>query len=80
LEEREKLAKLDALDDDVSKPKPADDVEAGGDEGEDEELLPQVNEKAEPPKSSFTSAVIWMVINTLATIGIVRFHPDVGNA
>lgn len=40
-------------------------------EGEDEELLPQQPEKAEPPKGSMSSSIVWMVVNTLATIGIV---------
>jgi len=72
LEEREKLAKLDALDDDGAKLTPPEDLEVG-EEREDEELLPQVDEKPAPPKSTFRSSAIWMVINTLATIGIVRF-------
>jgi solute carrier family 35 protein E3 len=40
-------------------------------EREDEELLPQPQEKAEPPKSGMASSIVWMVVNTLATIGIV---------
>lgn len=40
-------------------------------EGEDEELLPQVQEKPEPAKGSMASSIVWMVVNTLATIGIV---------
>lgn len=40
-------------------------------EGEDEELLPQQQEKPEPPKGSMASSIVWMVVNTLATIGIV---------
>lgn len=39
---------------------------------EDEELLPQQLEKEDPPKSSLASSVTWMVVNTFATIGIVR--------
>ncbi|KAJ4405813.1 hypothetical protein N0V82_010243 [Gnomoniopsis sp. IMI 355080] len=38
---------------------------------EDEELLPQETEKSEPPKPSATSGVIWIGVNTLATVGIV---------
>ena len=39
---------------------------------EDEGLLPQqLVAKEEPPKSSVASSVVWMVVNTLATIGIV---------
>lgn len=44
------------------------DEEAGH---EVEELLPQQPEKPEPPKSSATSGVIWIAVNTLATVGIV---------
>lgn len=40
-------------------------------EREDEELLPQTEEKAEQPKGSMASSIVWMVVNTLATIGIV---------
>lgn len=42
------------------------------DHREDEELLPQESEKQpEPPKASATSGVIWIGVNTLATVGIV---------
>lgn len=42
------------------------------DHREDEELLPQETEKQpEPPKASATSGVIWIGVNTLATVGIV---------
>ncbi len=49
-----------------------------GDE-ERAELIPAamhvVQEKAtEPERATVRSAVIWMVVNTLATIGIVSFH------
>lgn len=40
---------------------------------EDEEMLPQQPEKPEPPKSSATSGIIWIAVNTLATVGIVSF-------
>ncbi|KAK7735312.1 hypothetical protein SLS53_007543 [Cytospora paraplurivora] len=40
-------------------------------EREDDELLPPQLVKEEPPKSSLRSSVIWMVVNTFATIGIV---------
>ncbi|KUI60357.1 Solute carrier family 35 member E3 [Cytospora mali] len=39
-------------------------------EGEDVELLPQLV-KEDPPKSSLASSIVWMVVNTFATIGIV---------
>ncbi|ROW12649.1 hypothetical protein VMCG_00804 [Cytospora schulzeri] len=38
---------------------------------EDEELLPQQLVNEDPPKSSLASSIIWMVVNTFATIGIV---------
>lgn len=46
------------------------------DDSEHDGLLPKERggEKEPGPKSSFTSAFIWMVVNTLATIGIVRDH------
>ena len=52
------------------------DVELGK-EGEEEQdgLLRADDKPAEPPKDSFRAAVTWMVINTLATIGIVSLHP-----
>lgn len=45
----------------------------GENDREDEELLPPPSEKkpAEPAKSSATSGVVWIVVNTLATVGIV---------
>jgi solute carrier family 35 protein E3 len=44
-----------------------------GDDVERAELLPQEGEKpAAAPDNSTRTAVIWMVVNTLATIGIVR--------
>lgn len=42
------------------------------DEREDTAFLPQQTEKPEPPKSNFLASLAWMVVNTLATIGIVR--------
>lgn len=42
-------------------------------EEEQDALLPVEDSKpAEPAKSGFATAVTWMVVNTLATIGIVR--------
>lgn len=39
---------------------------------EDEELLPQeMEKKPEPPKASAASGMVWIVVNTLATVGIV---------
>lgn len=45
-----------------------------GDDVERAELLPEDHEKAPPakqPDTSMRSSIIWMVVNTLATIGIV---------
>jgi solute carrier family 35 protein E3 len=45
-----------------------------GDDVERAELLPEEHEKPPPakqPETSMRSSVIWMVVNTLATIGIV---------
>lgn len=36
-------------------------------------LAPPPEEKTKAPESSVKSAIIWMVVNTLATIGIVSF-------
>lgn len=48
----------------------------GENDGEDTEMLPQVPEKRpEPPKSSTASGLVWIVINTLATVGIVSCLP-----
>lgn len=69
-DENERLAKLDHTEDGM-KSKTPEEMEMG-DESEDKTLLPQETEKPQPPKNSFLSALIWMVINTLATIGIVR--------
>ncbi len=48
-----------------------------GNDIERQELLQDDNEPAakapEPEKGSVKAAVIWMVVNTLATIGIVRY-------
>lgn len=65
--ENEKLARLDQSEDGLEK---QGDLEIG-DEREDDGLLPQETEKPEPPKSTFKSSFIWMIVNTLATIGIV---------
>lgn len=49
-----------------------DDLEAGTD-AERLEMIPKVNEKTPETKASeYRKAVIWMIVNTLATIGIVR--------
>lgn len=67
------LTKLDPMEDSVQNLKSHDDEELGTEE--DEKLLPKANEKEEPQKSSMTSAIIWMTVNTLATIGIVSIPP-----
>ena len=73
-DENEKLAKLDQTDEGISALKDREpDGGADGEDPEDARLLPQENEKpAQPPKNSFLASLAWMVINTLATIGIVR--------
>lgn len=49
----------------------AEDMEAGS-EIERQELLPMVEEKtAQAAASEYRQAIIWMIVNTLATIGIV---------
>lgn len=80
LEESEKLARLDPSGtdrDDLEKLRTPEELEIGDEADEDESLLrreaeaQQQEQPAAPPPSSFRSALIWMVINTLATIGIV---------
>ncbi|MBE3050283.1 hypothetical protein IMZ48_48860 [Candidatus Bathyarchaeota archaeon] len=69
VEDREKLAvEMDELAGGGSSRESAD-LDFGKEE-EQHALLP--DDGPEPPKSSFRTAVIWMVVNTLATIGIVR--------
>ena len=49
----------------------SDAIDAGGDH-EDDELLPKEKLENQPePKGSFITGLLWMVVNTLATIGIV---------
>ncbi len=69
-DENEKLAKIDHSEDGLKSLKPPEELEMAED-GEDAGLLPPADEKPEPPKNTFMSSLIWMVINTLATIGIV---------
>ncbi|KAK1599048.1 triose-phosphate transporter [Colletotrichum navitas] len=65
------LTKLDPMEDSLQNLKSRDDEEVAAEE--DEKLLPitDTREKEEPPKASLVSAIIWMAVNTLATIGIV---------
>lgn len=53
------------------------DAELGkeGEEEERERLLHADDKPTEPPKESLRATVTWMVINTLATIGIVSLDP-----
>lgn len=71
-EEMEKLARPNAEDDDLSRLRTPDELEIA-DENHDEESFvpPEQEQKAEPAKSSPMAAVVWMAINTLATVGIV---------
>jgi hypothetical protein len=66
------LAPLNKNGDDEDEHRLSADLETAASR-EDAGLLPQ-EERGEqsPPKSSFTSGLIWMVVNTLATIGIVN--------
>ena len=76
-EANEKLAQFY---DDEEKLLSPDELEAGfNDDDEDRTLLsqtPQGDQSPSPPtQTSFTTAILWMVANTLATIGIVRRPP-----
>ena len=75
-DENERLAKLDHTEEGMSALNARElDDGTGAEDPEDARLLPQESEKVvPPPKSSFLASLAWMVINTLATIGIVR--PD----
>lgn len=70
LEDREKLGTFDNLENDASKQMSSDDMALGEVEREDDMLLLRVDGETVSPKSSFGSAVVWMVVNTLATVGI----------
>ena len=76
-DENEKLAKLDQTDEGLSVRRDRElDDGPGGEEPEDQQLLPHETEKpVPPPKSSFLASLAWMVINTLATIAIVSVLP-----
>jgi solute carrier family 35 protein E3 len=70
-----RIARLNKPGDDEEKQRLSGDLEAAGDL-EDDNLLPKEKQGEQPaPKSSFTSGLVWMVINTLATIGIVKQTP-----
>ncbi|KAL2015511.1 hypothetical protein VTK56DRAFT_5349 [Thermocarpiscus australiensis] len=67
------MTQIDQRGDDEEKQRPLED-HGFTDDSEDDDLLPpkkreQQNERQ--PKNSFVSSLIWMIINTLATIGIV---------
>ncbi|PKS12963.1 hypothetical protein jhhlp_000304 [Lomentospora prolificans] len=71
MDDHEKLVMEMSELDDNGNPRKSTDLEFNDGE-EKETLLPQGTEKpAEPEKSSFKAALTWMVINTLATVGIV---------
>jgi hypothetical protein len=66
------LAPLNKNGDDGDEQRFSDDLETA-DDREDAGLLPQEGRAEQPPpKSNFTSGLTWMVVNTLATIGIVN--------
>ncbi len=57
---------------DEEKQRLSDEIDAGGNH-EDQELLPKEKPAQQSePKSFFISGLAWMVVNTLATIGIVN--------
>lgn len=70
------LAPLSKHSDDEEKHRLSDDLETANGR-EDAGLLPQAEQEEQPPpkSSSFTSGLVWMVVNTLATIGIVNTLP-----
>jgi len=72
-DDNEKHDALGSPDGSYPKLKSPDELDIG-DDIERAELLPQnEQEKAQAaPDNSTRSAIIWMVVNTLATIGIVR--------
>ena len=72
-EDDEKLNRIDQTEEGVESLKKPEEMEIEEENGEDAGLLPGESTKPEP-KSSFTSSLIWMVVNTLATIGIVCNH------
>lgn len=69
----EKRALMDAQDGDYNLRTP-EELEHMEEDIERADLLaPPPEDKPKAPESSVRSAVIWMVVNTLATIGIVSF-------
>jgi solute carrier family 35, member E3 len=84
LKEDEKLARFDSLGNDEEKLIAPDDLEIRDDEYEDDALLrrevegPPLEESSPPPRTSFSTALMWMAVNTIATIGIVchPLHPN----
>ncbi|KAK0645921.1 triose-phosphate transporter family-domain-containing protein [Cercophora newfieldiana] len=74
----EKLAHM-RFGDDEEKLRPPDELDIGFDEHEDDTLLrrevddghPQEETPPPPKTTSFTTAMMWMAVNTIATIGIV---------
>ena len=75
-DDNEKNHSLSSSDEGFTKLKSPEEMEIGGDDVERVGLLPahqEEQEKAQPPTqdNSTRTALIWMVVNTLATIGIV---------
>lgn len=67
-----RLAQFNNHGDDEEKQRLSDDLRTA-DSSEQAKLLPKEEQHGQsPPPSSFTSGLVWMVINTLATIGIVN--------
>ncbi len=80
-QDNEKLGYTDRGGDDEEKLRSPDELEIRDDDDEDgdddrEKLLQQEAEREQqppqPPKNALVTAFLWMAINTLATIGIVR--------
>lgn len=73
MEDQEKLImEMNELSEDGTMRRSTD-MEFGKDEEQDTLLPMDSNKPTEPPKASVRTAVTWMVINTLATVGIVGF-------
>ena len=70
--ENEKLSRIDQGHMDDSESKLPEEMEMG-DQRESAGLLPEAAEKPESKKPAWFGTVLWTSINTLATIGIVRF-------
>jgi len=76
LQENEKLAGFDSTSDDEEKLRSPNELDIGEDDEDDNLLQREVEglrleEPTPPPKTSFSTALMWMAVNTIATVGIV---------